>query len=76
MKHINPTVKEGDRIVCYHMEGEYRFCPPGTTGTVKKISKVPFGMGYQIDVKWDTGSSLSLIPETDAWDLEENNIFI
>lgn len=72
---FNPNLKPGDRVVCYHMEGEYSSIPVGTTGTVNKIVKVPFGMGIQYSVKWDNGSTLDLIPETDAWDYEDENIF-
>ena len=72
---INPELKPGDRVVCYYMEGENTVVPVGTTGTVKKIVKVPFGMGVQYSINWDNGSSLDLIPETDAWDYEEENIF-
>jgi polyphosphate kinase 2 len=72
---INPELKVGDRVVCYYMEGENTVVPVGTTGTVKKIVTVPFGMGVQYSVKWDNGSSLDLIPETDAWDFEEDNVF-
>lgn len=72
---INPKLEPGDRVVCYYMEGENTVVPVGTTGTVKKIVKVPFGMGLQYSVDWDNGSSLDLLPETDAWDYEEENIF-
>lgn len=72
---LNPQLKPGDRVVCYYMEGENSSVPVGTTGTVNKIVKVPFGMGIQYSVKWDNGSTLDLIPETDAWDYEDENIF-
>ena len=72
---INTELKPGDRVVCYYMEGENTVVPVGTTGTVKKIVKVPFGMGIQYSIDWDNGSSLDLLPETDAWDYEEENIF-
>ncbi len=71
---MNPELKQGDRVVCYYMEGETKSVPIGTTGTVTKIVKVPFGMGYQYDVKWDNGSTLPLIPETDGWDYESENV--
>ena len=67
---LNPQLKQGDRVVCYYMEGETSNVPIGTTGTVTKIVRVPFGMGTQYSVKWDNDSSLDLIPETDAWDFE------
>ena len=31
---LNPQLKEGDRVVCYYMEGETSNVPIGTTGTV------------------------------------------
>jgi polyphosphate kinase len=71
---LNPKLKPGDRIVCYYMEGDTISVPIGTTGTVKKIAQVPFGLGIQYNVEWDNGSRLDLIPETDAWDFEEENV--
>jgi polyphosphate kinase 2 len=71
---LNPQLKQGDRVVCYYMEGEISNVPIGTTGVVTKIVKVPFGMGIQYSVNWDNGSTLDLIPETDAWGLEEDNV--
>ena len=71
---LNPQLKEGDRVVCYYMEGETSNVPIGTTGTVTKIVRVPFGMGTQYSVKWDNDSTLDLIPETDAWDFESENV--
>ncbi len=38
---MNPEVNVGDRVVCYHMEGELGV-PPGTKGTVTAISRDPF----------------------------------
>ena len=38
---MNPEVKEGDRIICYHMEGELGV-PPGTKGTVRGVGRDPF----------------------------------
>lgn len=71
---LNPKLKPGDRIVCYYMEGDTISVPIGTTGTVKKIVQVPFGLGLQYNVEWDNGSRLDLIPESDAWDFEEENV--
>jgi len=56
------------------MEGETSNVPIGTTGTVTKIVRVPFGLGIQYSVKWDNDSTLDLIPETDAWDFESENV--
>jgi hypothetical protein len=64
---LNPELKVGDRIICYHMEGETGV-PAGTTGTVSNISKDPFeDNGNIISVIWDNGSRLSLLSVTDAW---------
>jgi primosomal protein N' len=71
---LNPKLKPGDRIVCYYMDGDTISVPIGTTGTVKKIVRVPFGLGFQYSVKWDNGSTLDLIPDSDAWDFEDENV--
>ena len=67
---INPELKEGDRVVCLQMEDEFSSVPPGTAGTVERVSKV-FGV-VQYNVRWDNGSSLALLSDVDAWDSEEN----
>lgn len=66
---INPKLKNGDRVILLHMEGETSI-PPGTLGTVMSHSVV-FG-DDQYSVKWDSGSSLALISSSDLWDTEEN----
>jgi hypothetical protein len=65
---LNPELKVGDKIMCFHMEGETGV-PPGTTGVVTKISRDPFESPDDklIMVKWENGSKLSLISSTDAW---------
>jgi hypothetical protein len=64
---LNPELKSGDKIVCYHMEGETGV-PPGTAGTVSHVGRDPFEKdGNIISVEWDNGSKLSLISVTDAW---------
>jgi hypothetical protein len=66
---LNPPLNVGDRIICYHMEGETGISP-GTKGTVVKISKDPFEYDSDekiISVDWDNGSTLALITSTDAW---------
>jgi hypothetical protein len=67
---LNPKVNVGDRIICYHMEGETGV-PAGTLGTVTRISRDPFESADDnlINVKWDNGSGLALISSTDAWKL-------
>ena len=67
---LNPELKKGDRVVCLQMEDEFSSVPPGTAGTVQRISEV-FGT-IQYSVEWDNGSNLALLSDVDAWDLEEN----
>ena len=66
---LNPPLKVGDKIICYHMEGELGV-PPGTSGQVTDIARDPFEFDSDeqiISVDWDNGSKLSLISSTDAW---------
>lgn len=66
---LNPKLKEGDKVICYHMDGETGV-PPGTEGTVRRISRDPFepnGDESIIEVIWDNGSTLALVSSTDAW---------
>jgi len=65
---INPPLEVGDRIILYHMDGEFSV-PPGTTGTVTKLSRDPFEMDDEklINVKWDNGSTLALVSSVDRW---------
>jgi len=66
---LNPPVKPGDKIVCYHMDGETGV-PAGTFGIVKRVSRDPFETdndGQIIGVNWENGSKLSLLTTTDAW---------
>ena len=52
----------GTRVVLRHMDDPYAPVPPGTKGTVTYVDD----MG-QIGVKWDNGSSLSLVPGEDSF---------
>jgi len=72
---INPEVKTGDRIICYHMESELSV-PPGTKGTVVRVSRDPFESDDEkiVEVKWDNGSRLSLLSSQDIWKLDKKNI--
>ena len=66
---LNPRLKEGDRVICYYMDGETEVSP-GTEGTVKRIGRDPFepnGDEMIIEVNWDNGSTLALVSVTDAW---------
>ena len=66
---LNPPLKIGDKIICYHMEGELGV-PPGTSGQVTGVARDPFEFDSDeqiINVDWDNGNKLSLISSTDAW---------
>jgi hypothetical protein len=64
---LNPKVKVGDIIICYHMDGETAV-PPGTKGVITKIVKDPFEEdGELIEVDWENGSKLALVSTVDAW---------
>lgn len=54
----------GTRVALHSMDDQ-QAPPPGTKGTVSYVDD----MG-QIGVKWDTGSSLSLIPGEDSFSKE------
>jgi hypothetical protein len=73
---LNPKLKVGDRVICYHMDGETGV-PPGTEGTVTKVQKDPFEPNEDdliISVDWDNDSRLSLVSVTDAWKLSKKQI--
>jgi hypothetical protein len=73
---LNPKLKIGDRVICYHMDGETGV-PPGTEGTVTKVQKDPFEPNEDdliISVDWDNDSRLSLVSVTDAWKLSKKQI--
>lgn len=64
---LNPKLKVGDIVVCYHMDGETSVAP-GTKGVVKKIGRDPFEEdGELIEVEWENGSRLALVSTVDAW---------
>jgi hypothetical protein len=76
---LNPELKEGDRIVLVHMDGES--LGTGIKGKVTKIEQTPKftskDVGFQYAVEWyddddNAISSLSLIPESDAWILDSD----
>jgi hypothetical protein len=73
---MNPELNVGDRVICYHMEGELGV-PPGTKGTVTAVGRDPFEMGIDeriIRVKWDNGSQLSLLTSTDFWKKDKEQV--
>jgi hypothetical protein len=66
---LNPPLKVGDNIMCFHMEHETTV-PPGTKGVVTKVQRDPFEQNDDdviISVDWENGSKLSLVSVTDAW---------
>ena len=72
MRKVNPKVKVGDRIQLFHMEGETSV-PPLSKGTVTKVQPDPFDSNSDfISVKWDNGSTLSLIPNEDIFKIIPN----
>lgn len=68
MKGItNAPLSVGDKVMCLHMEGETSVTP-GTIGVVTNVTNDPFSRdSLIISVKWNNGSSLSLLSTTDAW---------
>ena len=64
---LNPELNLGDKVVCYHMEGEMSV-PPGTKGEVTNKSIDPFvENGFMYKVNWENGSTLPLLSDTDTW---------
>jgi hypothetical protein len=73
--NLNPELKIGDRIVLYHMDSESSVSP-GDEGTVTNIVQDPFESADAkiISVKWDNGSTLSLVSVCDVWKKVESEI--
>ncbi len=68
-RSLNAELKVGDKVMCYHMDGEIGV-PPGTIGKVTNISSDPFEPTEDekiISVQWENGSALALISSTDSW---------
>ena len=61
VERLRQRYPAGTRIVLHFMD-DAQAPPPGTMGTVVYVDD----MG-QIGIKWDTGSSLSLIPGEDSF---------
>ena len=64
---LNPELNKGDRIVLIHMDNESQVSY-GDAGEVKSKAKV-FGDDLY-GIKWDNGSNLNLLGDTDKWMLE------
>jgi hypothetical protein len=65
MQHLTAKNIEGKRIKMIFMEDPEPI-EPGAMGTVIKLD----GAG-QIQVKWDNGRNLSVIPGEDRFDIED-----
>ena len=68
---MNPKLEVDDRVCLLYMSGEVSM-HPGECGVVTSVDNV-FGV-TQYSVKWDNGSRLSLLSDTDAWKLEKKQI--
>jgi len=64
---IEPTVKAGDRIELIEMTQDPNPIEKGERGTVKGVD----GIG-NILVDWDSGRTLSLVPEVDRFKVIED----
>ena len=62
VENLKERYPVGTRVVLRHMDDPYAPVPPSTKGTVTYVDD----MG-QIGVKWDNGSSLSLVPSEDSF---------
>jgi len=73
--NLNPELKIGDRIVLYHMDSESSVSP-GDEGTVTNIAQDPFESADAkiFSVKWDNGSTISLLSVCDVWKKVESEI--
>lgn len=68
----NPSLKEGDRVVLIHMDGES--LPPFTRGVVGDNGQRVQGI-VQYKMEWEdveTGRNYSLISNVDKWVLESD----
>jgi hypothetical protein len=66
---LNAELKVGDKVMCYHMDGEIGV-HPGPIGKVTDVTRDPFeysGDEKIISVKWENGVNLALISSTDSW---------
>jgi len=71
---MNPELKIGDEIMLYHMDDEIHI-PPGTKGSVTKIVNDPFEEGNKIiHVRWENGSTLSILSNYDVYKLVKKKI--
>jgi len=62
------NVRRGDRVRMLHMPDDPDPISAGSTGTVTRVTAGPLG---QVDVEWDSGRSLSLVPGVDRFEVIE-----
>lgn len=60
---LNPKLEPGDNVVLMYMSDES--LSPGLHGVVTRVVEV-FGV-VQYEMKWENGSTLSLLSDVDAW---------
>lgn len=58
-----PSAQAGDRVRLISTDDEWTDLVPGDEGTVVRVDSLG-----SVDVRWDRGSRLSLIPEHDRWE--------
>jgi len=71
MKHLTKEEKDdlkGKRIKLIKMDDPYSTLKPGALGTCTGVDDA----GH-VQMKWDEGSSLSLIPDADKWEVIEES---
>ena len=56
------TVRKGDRVELIHTSDPYTSLKPGDQGTVQMVDDAG-----TVHVKWDSGSTLGLIPGEDRF---------
>ena len=70
-KEINPKLEVGDRVRLIRMNDPYSKVIIGSLGTVTGVVEV---LGESIYyMKWDNGSTLSLVPEVDTYFKHDDN---
>lgn len=58
----------GDRVELIATDDEWTLLRPGARGTVRRVVRTTGVAFTAVDVQWDDGSTLSLIPESgDRW---------
>jgi hypothetical protein len=61
-----PSTRPGDRIRLLSMPDDPDPIPAGATGTVLSVTTGPYA---QIEVDWDNGRSLALVPGVDRFEV-------